>query len=86
MIKPKIHVLALLVALKCVHEHGVGRSCAGDHVALVKIAQTSLEHVVTVLLAVYSRTGTPAMNPSWHPCISLSGRSLDIRFASFAGC
>ena len=54
MIKPKIHVLALLVALKCVHEHGVGRSCAGDHVALVKIAQTSLEHVVTVLLALYS--------------------------------
>ena len=54
MIKPKIHVLALLVALKCVHEHGVGRSCVGDHVALVKMAQTSLECVVTALLALCS--------------------------------
>ena len=41
-----MHVLVLLIASKQVLELGLGRSCVGYHVALVKIAQTSLEHIV----------------------------------------
>ena len=46
MFKHWFHVLVLLIASKWVLEHGIGRSCVGCHVALVKIAQTSLERAV----------------------------------------
>ena len=50
MFKHYLHVLVLLIASKRVLEHGLGQSCVGCHVALVKIAQTSLKHVVNYVV------------------------------------
>jgi len=57
MIKPYIHVLALLVASKCVLEHGKGYSHVGCHVVLVEIAQNSLERAVDHVSVLCSWTG-----------------------------
>jgi len=57
MVKHYIHVLSPLVASNLALEHGVGYSHVGCHVALIKIAQNSLEHVVNHILVPCSRTG-----------------------------
>ena len=58
----------------------------GCHVALVKIAQTSLERDVNHDLVLGSRTGVQRDELMLAPPISLSGRSLDVGFASSVGC
>ena len=74
-LKHYILVFALLVVPKRVHEHGVGRSCVRDHVALIKIAQTSLEHVAVRFWCSVCESAPGLMNLFWHVSISLSNSS-----------
>ena len=61
-------------------EHGIGQSCVGCHVALVKIAQTSLERAVNHDLVLGSRTGVQRdelmLARPFLPLWSLSGREV----------
>ena len=65
-------------------EHGIGRSCVGCHIALVKIAQTSLErvvnHVVSALFVNRHSSDEPKLASFYLPLWLLSG--LDDRSAS----
>ena len=58
-------------------EHGIGRSCVGDRVALVKIAQTSFERnvnrVVGVLFVNWHSSDEPKLASFYLPLWLLLG-------------